>query len=157
MIYKDTRNISFPLGGIGSGCIGLAGNGELKDWEIFNRPNKCTRNGYSHFAVKASCSNKNVAKVLHGDTVEDLMGTTCASQGHYGFGYGPRENSLAGFPHFKNVTFDGSFPTARLSFSDDDFPAVIRLCAFNPFIPHDEFNSNLPAAFFEWEIENITN
>ena len=27
--------------------------------------------------------------------------------------------------------------------------------AFNPFIPHDEFNSSLPAAFFEWEIENI--
>ena len=32
--------ISFPLGGIGSGSIGLAGNGRLIDWEIFNRPNK---------------------------------------------------------------------------------------------------------------------
>ena len=157
MIYKNTKNVSFPLGGIGTGCIGLAGNGELKDWEIFNRPSKSTRNGYSHFAIRASYANKNIAKVLHGDTVEDLMGTPCASNGHYGFGYGPRENSLAGFPHFKNVIFDGSFPTARLSFSDDDFPATVSLCAFNPFIPHDEFNSSLPAAFFEWEIENITN
>ena len=157
MIYKNTKNISFPLGGIGTGCIGLAGNGELKDWEIFNRPSKSTRNGYSHFAIKASYANKTVAKILHGDTVEDLMGTTCASKGHYGFGYGPSTNSLAGFPHFKNVTFDGSFPIANLTFSDDDFPAVVRLCAFNPFIPHDEFNSSLPAAFLEWEIENITN
>ena len=157
MIYKDTKNISFPLGGIGTGCIGLAGNGELKEWEIFNRPSKCTRNGYSHFAIKASYANKNIVKVLHGDTIEDLMGTACASNGHYGFGYGPRGNSLAGFPHFKNVVFDGSFPIAKLSFSDDDFPAVVRLCAFNPLIPHDEFNSSLPAAFFEWEIENITN
>ncbi len=157
MIYKDTKNISFPLGGIGTGCIGLAGNGELKDWEIFNRPNKCTRNGYSHFAIKASYANKNIAKILHGDTIENLMGTSCASTGHYGFGYGPHSNSLAGFPHFKNVSFDGSFPTANLSFSDDDFPAIVRLCAFNPLIPHDEFNSSLPAAFFEWEIENITN
>lgn len=154
MIYKATKNISFPLGGIGTGCIGLTGNGELRDWEIFNRPSKCTRNGYSHFAIKASCSNKNITKVLHGDTIEDLMGTTCASNGHYGFGYGPRENSLAGFSHFKNVSFDGSFPTANLSFCDDDFPAIVRLCAFNPFVPHDEFNSSLPAAFFEWEIEN---
>ena len=157
MIYQDTKNISFPLGGIGTGSISLAGNGELKEWEIWNRPSKCTRNGYSHFAVKASYANHNVAKILHGDTTENLMGTSCASNGHYGFGYGPRGNSLAGFPHFKNVTFDGAFPIARLSFSDDDFPATVRLCAFNPLIPHDEFNSGLPAAFFEWEIENITN
>ena len=158
MIYEKqkTKNISFPLGGIGTGCIGLAGNGELKDWEIFNRPNKCTRNGYSHFAIKASYADKNTVKVLHGDTNEDFMGTSCASGRHYGFGYGPRENSLAGFPHFKNVSFDGTFPIAKLSFSDKDFPAVVRLCAFNPLIPHDEFNSSLPAAFFEWEIENIT-
>ena len=31
------REISFPLGGIGTGCIGLAGSGRLIDWEIFNR------------------------------------------------------------------------------------------------------------------------
>ena len=36
MIYQgDTlREISFPLGGIGSGSVGLAGNGSLVDWEI---------------------------------------------------------------------------------------------------------------------------
>lgn len=156
MLYKgkNTKNISFPLGGIGTGCIGLGGNGELKDWEIFNRPNKCSRNGYSHFAIKATYGDKSVVKVLHGDTTEDLMGTSCASKGHYGFGFGPRTNSLAGFPHFENVSFDGCFPIGKLSFTDKDFPAIVRLTAFNPFIPHDEFNSSLPAAFFEWEIEN---
>ena len=119
MIYekKKTKNISFPLGGIGTGCIGLAGNGELKDWEIFNCPNKCSRNGYSHFAIKATCADKSIVKVLHGDTDEDLMGTSCASKGHYGFGYGPRENSLAGFPHFKEVSFDGTFPISHLVFT----------------------------------------
>lgn len=157
MNYKGTRSISFPLGGIGTGSIGLAGNGELKEWEIFNRPSKCTRNGFSHFAIKASYADKNITKVLHGDTTEDLTGTPCASDSYFGFGFGPRENSLAGFPHFRNVTFDGSFPIANLSFSDEDFPAIVRLNAFNPFIPHDEFNSSLPSAFFEWEIENVAN
>ena len=158
MIYKGrkTKNISFPLGGIGTGCIGLAGNGELTDWEIFNRPNKCTRNGYSHFAIKASYGDKSIVKVLHGDTSESLMGTSCSSKGHYGFGYGPRGNSLAGYPHFTDVSFEGTFPLAKLSFADGDFPAKVRLCAFNPLIPHDEFASSIPAAFFEWEIENIT-
>ena len=159
MIYEKqkAKNISFPLGGIGTGSIGLAGNGELIDWEIFNRPNKRSRNGYSHFAIKASYADKNIVKVLHGDTGEDLMGTPCASTGYHGYGYGPSGSSLAGFPHFKEVSFDGTFPVAKLSFSDEDFPALVRLCALNPFIPHDEFNSSLPSAFFEWEIENITN
>lgn len=158
MIYENekTKNISFPLGGIGTGCIGLAGNGELKEWEIFNRPNKVRRNGYSHFAIKASCNGKNTLKVLQGDTCDNLMGTYYGETHHGGIGYGPSTHSMAGFPHFERVTFDGSFPLARLTFSDADFPAVIRLTAFNPFTVHDEFNASLPAAFFEWEIENIS-
>ena len=49
MVYKgeNLREISFPLGGIGTGCIGVAGNGALIDWEIFNRPNKGSINGTS--------------------------------------------------------------------------------------------------------------
>ena len=158
MIYEKakTKNISFPLGGIGTGCIGLSGNGALNEWEIFNRPNKCARSGYSHFAIKAIDGEQSIVKVLQGDTNEDLMGLPCASKGHYGFGYGPRENSLAGFPHFSDVTFVGEFPVAKLVFSDPGFPAVVRLCAWNPFIPHDDFNSSLPVAFFEWEIENTS-
>lgn len=155
MEYKITKNISFPIGGIGTGCIGLSGNGELIDWEIFNRPNKNSRNGYSHFAIKAVCNDETYVKVLHGDTNEDYIGTRHPDI-IGGFDFGPRTTSMAGFPHFRNTKFDGNFPIAKLSFEDDDFPAIVRLCAFNPFIPHDDFNSSLPAAFFEWEIENIT-
>src|ERR1700716_664492 len=32
--------IAFPLGGIGTGTVSLGGRGELRDWEIFNRPAK---------------------------------------------------------------------------------------------------------------------
>ncbi len=53
-LYRGAKlsQISFPLGGVGTGCIGLAGNGRLIDWEIFNRPNKGSFNGFSHFAIK---------------------------------------------------------------------------------------------------------
>ncbi len=155
MIYEKGKKISFPIGGIGTGCIGLSGNGELIDWEIFNRPNKNTRNGYSHFAVKAVCKDKTIVKVLHGDTNEDFVGTRHPDIPG-GFDFGPRTNSLAGFPHFRNVRFEGMFPIAKLHYSDEDFPALLHLCAFNPFIPHDAFNSSLPIALFEWEIENIS-
>ena len=157
MVYRgrNIKNISFPLGGIGSGCIGLAGNGALIDWEIFNRPNKNTLNGYSHFAIRVNDGEKTLVKVLHGDTNESLMGMHDGSAQYIGFGFGPHKNSMAGFPHFKSVVFDGKFPTAHLCFSEEGFPVVARLRAFNPFIPHDEDNSGLPAAFFEWEIENL--
>ena len=32
--------IAFPLGGVGAGSISLGGRGQLRDWEIFNRPDK---------------------------------------------------------------------------------------------------------------------
>src|SRR5215470_12961812 len=32
--------IAFPLGGIGTGTVSLGGRGQLRDWEIFNRPGK---------------------------------------------------------------------------------------------------------------------
>ncbi|WP_441963519.1 GH116 family glycosyl-hydrolase [Paenibacillus sp. TAF43_2] len=41
-----------------------------------------------------------------------------------------------------------------MSFADIDFPGRVALLAFNPLIPLHEDDSSLPAAFFEWEIEN---
>ncbi len=158
MLYnkEKTKNISFPIGGIGSGCIGLSGNGELIDWEIFNRPNKNSRNGYTHFAIKAQTKSKTITKVLHGDTNANLIGRQLGFL-YSGFGFGPEGASMSGFPHFKNVEFDSFFPIANLKFQDDDFPADIKLLAFNPLIPHDEYNSGLPCAFFEWELQNTSN
>ncbi len=60
--YKKqyTKEISFPIGGIGTGSIGFGGNGRLHDWEIFNRPAKGSLNGYSHFAVRVFHPNGEV-------------------------------------------------------------------------------------------------
>ena len=151
-----TKNISFPLGGIGTGCIGLTGNGELIDWEIFNRPNKNTRNGCSHFTIRAKVGNQTITKVLQGDTNENLSGSYDGSSGHMGFGFGVNTNSMAGLPHFSEHCFEGEFPLAYLNLTDAEFPGKIRLTAFNPLIPHNSFDSSLPAAFFEWEVENTS-
>ncbi|MBP5780987.1 MAG: hypothetical protein J6X34_07120 [Clostridia bacterium] len=153
-VFKGNRlnEISFPLGGIGTGCIGLAGNGRLIDWEIFNRPNKGSTNGYSHFAVKATKKGKLVdARVINGDVNKDLAGTLGR-----GFGSGLNAGSMAGFPHFKKCVFTGEFPIAKVDFSDEAFPGKIRLCAWNPLIPLNDRDSGIPAAFFEFEITNTS-
>ena len=156
MIYKGEalREISFPVGGIGTGSIGLAGNGRLMDWEIFNRPAKGSINGFSHFAIKATGADGTTsAKVLNGDIEKDLVGQY-SKQVFGGYGYGPSNMTMAGFPHFRECEFCGEFPIANISFSDADFPAKVNLKAFNPLIPLDSYNSGLPVAFFEIEVEN---
>ena len=149
MIYrgKYTNEISFPLGGMGSGSIGLSGNGVLRSFEIYNQPSKNSYNGYTHFAVKAKTKNGVITKILNGDKTTGLSPLR---------GCGVEEEAMAGFPHFKNHTFKGEFPLAQIDFSDDNFPANVTLTAFNPFIPLDEDNSSIPGAFFEISIENTS-
>lgn len=156
---KYTKEISFPLGGIGTGSIGISGNGSLIDWEIFNRPNRCSVNEYSHFAIKAENKGRVVdARILNGDIYKDFMGTPYASHHHsWGFGHGSNRTTLAGMAHFENVCFNGEFPIAEIEYKAEKMPAQIKLTAFNPFIPCDSENSSIPSAFFEWEIKNTSN
>ena len=149
------NQISFPLGGIGTGSIGLDGGGRLVDWEIFNRPAKGSINGYSHFAIRAIDGDKIIPAILNGDVTKEYIGRYCKKNFMgYGFGFFPEQ--MCGFPHFKNVEFDGEFPIAKLNFSDEKFPGDVAMMAFNPFIPLDAKNSSIPAGFFEIEVENTT-
>jgi non-lysosomal glucosylceramidase len=115
---SKAKEISFPLGGIGTGSIGLAGNGRLIDWEIYNRPNKRSFNGFSHFAVKAESGGKLLdARVLNGDLHSPYIGEYVrGGVQHSGYGYGPESNTMAGMPHFKEVAFSGEFPLAEMTF-----------------------------------------
>jgi uncharacterized protein (DUF608 family) len=156
--YKGnkTKEISFPLGGIGTGCIGLTGNGRLIDWEIHNRPNKGSTNGFSHFAIKAESDGRVLdARILHGDLLPPYVGQL-GLPAFASFGWGPSREYLTGMPHFRDVIFRGEFPIANLTFTDETFPGSIRLTAFNPFIPLNERDSGIPGAFFEIEVNNPT-
>ena len=46
--------IALPLGGIGTGTVSLGGRGELRDWEINNRPAKGFEPTFSFFALLSS-------------------------------------------------------------------------------------------------------
>ncbi|NLG01138.1 MAG: hypothetical protein GX565_13450, partial [Lentisphaerae bacterium] len=151
-----TSQISFPLGGIGSGSIGLAGNGRLIDWEIFNRPNKGSVNGFSHFAIRAENDHEVVAaRILNSDLLPPYQGEL-NGPAFNSYGWGPRREYLTGLPHFVSAAFTGEFPIARLDFEDDSFPGRAALQAFNPFIPTNDKDSSIPAAFFDLEVTNTT-
>ena len=45
---RKLKMIAFPLGGVAAGSVALGGRGQLRDWEIFNRPNKGYEIGRAH-------------------------------------------------------------------------------------------------------------
>ncbi|MCI5778721.1 MAG: non-lysosomal glucosylceramidase [Lentisphaeria bacterium] len=153
------REVSFPLGGIGAGCIGLAGTGRLVDWEIFNSSGKGRFNGVSHFAVRIEESGRvRDFRLLQGDLPTPYSGSFNPGQttGHSGFGWGPQPSLLAGWEHFEHCVFDGEFPFAKITFADEAFPGNASLFAWSPFVPGDSLSASLPCACFELTIGNPT-
>src|SRR5215475_8814781 len=37
---QQLSEVALPLGGIGTGTVSIGGRGQLRDWEVFNRPGK---------------------------------------------------------------------------------------------------------------------
>lgn len=95
------------------------------------------------------------ARVLNGDLSPHYIGGVNGRKGT-SFGHGLQRGTMCGVPHFRDVEFRGEFPFADLKFIDDDFPADVRMVAFNPFIPLNDRDSSIPAAFFEIEVTNTT-
>ena len=156
-IYTGAKRqeISFPLGGIGSGCIGLDGTGRLRDWEIFNRPAKGSVNGFSHFGIKAEADGAVLdARVMNADLIGSYAGQYVEHKRYQGYGFGPSRYLLSGVPHFRDSVFRGEFPLAEVAFIDESFPGEVSLHAFNPFIPSNDRDSSIPAALFTLQVRN---
>lgn len=141
------REIAFPLGGIGTGTIALGGRGELRDWEVFNRPAKGASLPLTLFALWVQRGDgSSVARVLEREFLPPFVGPR-------GF---PRQN-LSGLGRFREATFQGEYPFAWLDLEDPRVPVHPRLEAWNPLIPLNVDDSSLPLAAFEWTLTNPTN
>lgn len=149
--------ISFPLGGIGTGSIGLAGNGALIDWEINNRPNRESINPFTGFAIKAESAERVLDwRFAQGGVARDFMGGLNVGNHSWGYGHGPNRGTLAGGRSFERTAFECEFPFARISYEDERFPGRVELTAFNPFIPSNCVDSSIPAAMFEFSVTNTS-
>ncbi len=136
--------IAFPLGGVCAGSISLGGRGELRDWEIFNRPDKGNGPSYAFPAIWARAGNrKPVARVLESRYQPPFVGSS---------GLGTR--NAPGLSRLASNTFTGQFPTARVDFADSSLPVKVSLEAFSPFIPHEPDESGLPVAILRYRVGN---
>ena len=63
---RALAEVAFPLGGIGTGTISLGGRGNLRDWEIFNRPGKGVHMPFTFFALYVEQGGTKRVRVLEG-------------------------------------------------------------------------------------------
>ncbi len=143
---RELDEIAFPLGGIGTGMISLGGWGQLRDFEIFNRPQKGLSLKYAFFTLYAKKGNDApVTRVVQGPV---------GGVSFTGTGWGLNRFEGAGLPHFRSVQFTGAFPFARLDFDDPTVPLEVSMEAYNPFIPLNPDDSGLPIAMFYFYLRN---
>jgi non-lysosomal glucosylceramidase len=141
---RELKMISFPMGGVGAGSLGLGGRGQLRDWEIFNRPDQGFSPSYAFPAIWIQQgSAKPIAHVLEARILPPY-------EGQDGLG----SKNSPGLSRLEGATFSGEFPLANIKFEDARLPVGMELDAFTPFIPHDADESGLPVAVLRYRVTN---
>ena len=143
--------IALPLGGIGTGTVSLGGRGDLRDWEIMNRPAKgftprFARGAGPFFALYAKAAGADaVARALEGPLeaaeCEGDMGSSAVNHG---------------LPRFERCEFAAAYPFGQVLLSSPDVPVDVRLEAFNPLVPGDADASGIPVAVLRFVLTNRT-
>jgi uncharacterized protein (DUF608 family) len=140
--------IALPLGGIGTGTVSLGGRGDLRDWELMNRPGK----GFvpvfggaapflALFAQQGTAAP--VCRVLEGPV------DASSYEGSHG---APGAN--LNLPRFRDALFATAYPFGRVVLRDADVPLDVHLRAFNPLVPADADASSVPLASITVELRN---
>ena len=143
---QHLNKIALPLGGIGTGTVSLGGRGDLRDWEVVNRPAKGFAPDSTFFALWVRPEGgEAVTRALEGPV--DL------AEYEGGFGSPARNHGL---PRFRHVSFEAAYPLGQVLLSDPDVPVRVRLQAFNPLIPADADRSGLPVAILRYVLTNTT-
>jgi uncharacterized protein (DUF608 family) len=145
-VFRDggLAMIAFPLGGIGTGTVSLGGRGQLRDWEIFNEPEKGYTPNYAFTSIWARVEGREpVTRIVESEIQPPYEGDA-----------GLDWVNAPGLPRLDTAVFHGEYPFARIDFADRDLPVDVSLEAFNPLIPLDAEASGLPVAVLRYRIRN---
>jgi len=142
--------IALPLGGIGTGTVSLGGRGDLRDWEIMNRPAKgfvplMGRSGPFFALFTKTVDGQTVTRAIEGpielSDYEDSHGSSVPNHG---------------LPRFRKCSFAAAYPFGQVMLSDPDVPVDVLIKAFNPLIPGDTEASGIPIAVLRYMLHNKT-
>jgi uncharacterized protein (DUF608 family) len=147
---EHLARIALPLGGIGTGTVSLGGRGDLRDWEIMNRPAKGFvpmrgRTGPFFALYARTASGQTLARAIEGPIelsgYEGSHGSTVANHG---------------LPRFRKCSFSAAYPLGQVMLSDPDVPVDVTIKGFNPLAPGDPEVSGIPVAVLRYVLRNKT-
>jgi uncharacterized protein (DUF608 family) len=147
--YDDEHlaKLAMPIGGIGTGTISLGGRGDLRDWELVNKPAKGYTPINTHFALwcKPEGAKDAVTRAIEGPIDVALYegASGAVAKNH-------------GLPRFRRCNFAAAYPLGQVLLSDPDVPLQVRIEAFNPLIPADADSSGIPIAILRFVLINPT-
>jgi non-lysosomal glucosylceramidase len=142
----NANQTAFLLGGIGTGNISIGSRGNLKDIEIFNRPNKGQDPPFTFFSIWAAQEGKTpIIKKLEAKIPPPYPG-----------GSGLLPHQVAGIPHLDSSTMIAEYPFVWIDFKDKDLQLKVSLEAFTPFIPLSADDSGIPGIILRYKVVNIT-
>jgi len=142
----DAREVAFLLGGIGTGNVSVGSRGELRDWEIFNRPDKNNSLPYTFFSIRIQQAKKTIVRVLKSKINPP-----------YNLRFqGSRFFDVSGLPRFSSSTLKGEYPFVKINFSDEEIPLKVSMEAFTPLIPLNADDSGIPGAIIRYKVKNTT-
>ncbi|SDT05860.1 GH116 family glycosyl-hydrolase [Microlunatus soli] len=140
------QRISLPIGGIGTGTIGLGGRGDFRDFEIGNRPGKGFRPDTGCVVVRTR-AHDGPARALLAEgplPIESYQGAFGSAAAHHGL------------PRFTDCRFDAAYPLGQVRLADDSFPLEVTVQGFNPFVIGDVQTSGLPVAVLRYRMTNTS-
>lgn len=141
---SDAREAAFLLGGIGTGNISIGSRGNLKDIEIFNKPNKDINPPYTFFSIWVKEKGKEpVVKKIEAKLRPPYSGSSEFFS-----------KETAGLPHLDSSMMSVQYPFVCIDFKDKDISLPITLEAFTPFIPLNANDSGIPGAIIRYKIKN---
>lgn len=132
--YNKTGGF-FPAGGISAGYVTVNSDGILGEYKL------APDNAYAP----------------HGDFF-GMFCIECLSEtlGTSGRTVGSNAAFDTGCPCYEKISSHKSFPFAYAECADGDFPVNAKLVCLTPFVPLNAADSEIPAALFEIELENIS-
>ncbi len=142
--------IALPLGGIGTGTVSLGGRGNLRDWELANRPAK----GFIPTASGVAPCFVLWVQTKGAPPVTRLLEGPLDASEYEGASGSPVPNH--GLPRFRECSFAAAYPLGQAHLTDPDVPLIVRLEAYNPLIPGDAERSGLPFVQLRYVLTNPT-
>ncbi len=147
---EQLKHIGMPVGGLCAGLLYMGGDGKPWLWDIFNR---------NSMAKSVTYGGRTFGNSDGATYVEPLIPHSPLAQG-FAVKYQVEGKSTVRRcdrgGNWAQLTFQGNYPVATVSYADPDCPLTIKLQAFSPFVPLSFDDSSYPATIMRYTVTNVS-